>query len=232
MSEEGENPEVEVIGPSEEPARKCGDYTGDDLILAIARHVAENGHKNWGELFARLGVETPTDKRRMWRYIAKVREGKFEVGHDIAMQIRQAKAAAKKMRLESAAKHVPAAPSPNVIATKGPEVLRHVDYMGQIRQMVEDIDMLREFSLAYDATGKAKIKNPMYFGKSIQLRMGAIETALKAMQEIWDLRKMQEFYETIIATIGEADPHIAKKIMEKLVSLNAERGFTTDAKIG
>ena len=99
-----------------------------------------------------------------------------------------------------------------------------------IGEMLSDINKIRDWALTEpDADGNRRIKNPHYFMQAIRLRSEVLDTTLKGYQEFWDLRKMQDFYDTIIAEIGEADPETAGRIMDRLQALNNERGLTISA---
>lgn len=227
MSDEGEMPEDDGA-PVSDPLGVAV-LTNDELAVEIIKHVNIHGHKHWNILFDALKVRTAAEKRRVWRAIKRVKDGNVHLPSELGVAVRKAKDAARKMHMESVSKALPAGPSPSIMQARGESLAPSIDYMSQVRRVFTDIEMIRNFSIACDQNGVEKVKNPMFFGKAIQLRVQAIDTALKAMQEIWDLRKMQEFYETVIKTIEGVDPPTAHKIMDALVALNNERGFTTDA---
>lgn len=137
---------------------------------------------------------------------------------------------------ERIAKHLPAAPSPNYIARTGEAGLGNLDFVAEIHALYADAQMLRAFAMATrtDAeTGEQVevIKNPNAFDKSILRRAGLLETAIKAVQEVWDLRQMQNFYQTIIEEIGEESPECQRRILERLAALNARQGMTLSMKV-
>lgn len=198
---------------------------GDELKAAclhdIRNHLREHGAERWKLCRDR---HPQISDREFWRLVKKVKEGLPDTDI-LRYAVKKAKTAAKKL--------LPAAPSPAVIASGGRGVEQKIDFMAHLDELLADIRMVRDYSLKDPdpETGEQGIKNPMYFTKAISLRREVLETALRAMQEIWDLRKMQDFYDVIIRTVSEADPATARLIMERLEEVNNERGLTIDAKV-
>ncbi len=73
------------------------------------------------------------------------------------------------------------------------------------------------------------IKNPHAFDRSIQRRANLLETSISAVQQIWNLRTMQSFYEVVVQEIGKADPDTQKRILVRLAELNARTGMSLSA---
>lgn len=108
--------------------------------------------------------------------------------------------------------------------------------MAEIHALYADAKKLRAYSVSQGVdpdTGEAveKIKNPAAFDKSIVRRADLLETAIKAVQEVWDLRTMQAFYETIIEEIGKESPEAQQRIMRRLADLNARAGMTLSMRV-
>jgi hypothetical protein len=187
-------------------------------LADIRDHYRQYGATRWKLVMVK---HPEIDERHFWRLVKKVKEG-LPDQEILRFAVKKAKHAAKRL--------VPAAPSPAMIAAGGAETERNIDFMMHLQELLADAEMIRTWSMTdMDEDGMRKIKNPMFFAKSISLRRELLETALRAMQEIWDLRKMSDFYNTIIDTISQADPATARLIMEKLDALNNERGLTIDA---
>lgn len=194
---------------------------GPALLAAIRHHYDTHGSKNWQAVRSQFPA---IGERRFWRYVAKVKEGTTD--HAI---LRQSIAYAKRM----AKKSIPAPLSPAILAGGGADMRRSLDFMSHLEEMIDDISMLRDYAMTDpDANGDRKIRNAMFFAQSIKLRKETLELALKAYQEIYDIRKMMEFYDAIVRVIHRADPETAKELMEELAALNNERGFTLTANIG
>ncbi|HCE07071.1 MAG TPA: hypothetical protein DEQ40_00425 [Oxalobacteraceae bacterium] len=201
------------------------DFADADMKMAavsvIRKHYAEHGAKNWKVVKDQF---PEMDMRRFWRIVAKVKNGVPDV--DILRStIAYAKVAAAK-------KAVPAPVSPAIIYAGGPEVRRQIDYMGQLQEMLDDVQQLRNFALGpEDAEGRREIKNPNIFAQAIKLRGECLDRALKAYETVWDLRKQMDFYNAIIDEVSAADPATAARIMDRLNKLNNERGLTVNAKV-
>ena len=137
---------------------------------------------------------------------------------------------------ERIAKHLPAAPSPNYIARTGEAGMANLDFVAEIHKLYADATLLRTYAMKMrtdPATGEVteSINNPAAFDKSILRRASLIETAIKTVQEVWDLRQMQNFYQIVIEEIGEESPECQRRIMERLAALNARQGFTLSMKV-
>jgi hypothetical protein len=201
--------------------------TADELRQALVKdvqgHIREHGNKRWELLFAK---HPDVSKRTIWRQISRVRNGEVTDPEMLAAAVKQAK------RISIKANDVlPHAPPPAVIARATPRTSASIDFMGQFKELLDDISMLKDWSLM-EKDGKKTIKNAMYFSQAIKLRISALDTGLRAYQEFWDLRRMEDFYNTILETIAEVDPEVRGLILERLQALNDERGMTIDASVG
>lgn len=131
-----------------------------------------------------------------------------------------------------AAKHLPAAPSPSYILDKPAEARRNIDFMSRLEGLYEDAELLRAYAVAkgYDVDGNEvlKIKIPTFFAQSIKLRSDLLENGVRTIQQVYDLRRMQQFHDMIIEAIAEESPECALKITERLARLNSELGITID----
>jgi hypothetical protein len=71
----------------------------------------------------------------------------------------------------------------------------------------------------------------MFFGQSINIRDGLLNTALKATQTVHDLQRNQNFWDAVIEEIAAESPETARRIMVRLHRLNSELGMTFDARV-
>lgn len=200
--------------------------------------MASVGATNWKDLFARF---PDLHEQTMWRWLRIAKQA------DVSKpQLINAKQRIKKKLQETGptdrdieasqngtakiAQHLPAAPTPNYIARTGEVGMQNLDFVAEIHTLYADAKKLRDFSVASstDEHGVTteRIKNPNAFDRSILRRAGILETAIKAVQEVWDLRTMQNFYETIIDEIGKESPEVQQRIMVRLAELNSKQGMT------
>jgi hypothetical protein len=172
---------------------------------------------DWGEIMA---MHPKVPRRYFFTLVAKVKAGAPTEG-----TLRESVQTAKCMAVSEL---MPVAPSPSTIASSDKDT---IDFMSHIGAMLNDINSVRDWSLTEPdpETGKRRIKNPHYFMQAIRLRREVLDTTLKGYQEFWDLRKMQDFYDAIIAEVSEADPEVAARIIDRLQALNNERGLTISA---
>lgn len=214
------------------------------FMADVARHLATIGSNNWTavlDAYPEIGVATK------WRLIREAKGADVprpELLNAKARLVQKVKKMAPDARRVEAedngtrpiAKHLPAAPSPAFVAKNGEAGLQSIDFVAEIHALYRDASMLRAFGISHvtdPETGEVmeKIKNPAAFDKSIVRRADLLETAIKAVQEVWDLRTMQNFYETIIEEIGKESPEAQRRIMERLAALNARTGMTLSMRL-
>lgn len=123
------------------------------------------------------------------------------------------------------AAHVPAAPSPSYIAKHGVQELERLDIFLELNKLFADANLMRESSVRADA-GREKVTNPRLFDKSISRRLEIIATSISTQRELWDLQRMETFYNTIIDTIAQTAPDVAQEIQRRLAALNIRIGMT------
>ena len=221
------------------------------VTTAIRDHIAEHGPTNWKLILDQFKV---TDDRpegvheqTLWRWIREVRTRphvpprlidaaveQIAARTDGVLDQRQAEASAA--GLAEITRDIPAGPSPAYLAKSGARGLQNIDFMVELKSLYADGQMLRQYAMKVVTdpnTGEQTeaIKNPAAFEKSIQRRASILDTALKAMGEIWDLRMQQQFYETIIDEIGKADPAVQRRILDRLAVLNQRTGMTLNARM-
>ena len=212
----------------------------DEAHKIIAAHLSAHGPNNWKVV---LDALTPrANQATIWRWIKEVRDADPERPQLIRAKARIEKATAglkdersieqQEQGVAKIARNLPVAPSPAYIAKNGSHGMANLDFVVEIHALYNDAKMLREYAskpkLDADGkpTGEVDIKNPMMWDKQIARRAGLLETAIKAVSEVWELRTMQTFYETIIEEIGKADKETQKRILVRLADLNSRAGYT------
>jgi len=209
---------------------------------AVHEHMAKHGAKDWKILLDQFPNVHDQSK---WRWIRQARAetpppAQLNDARDkLAASVRRFPQTLRGERLkkkldkeaEGVVDHLPAAPSPAFIAKNGDAGLRAIDFVAEINSLYSDAKMLRAYAVKKRTdpdTGEELevINNPAAFDKSIARRADLLETAIRAVQEVWDLRTMQNFYETIIDEIGKESPDCQKRIMERLALLNQRSGMT------
>jgi hypothetical protein len=124
------------------------------------------------------------------------------------------------------ARHLPAAPSPAYIAKHGVDELERLDIFVELNKLFHDANLMRTAAIRVDTNGQEKVINPRTFDKSISRRLEILATTLSTQRELWDLQRMETFYNTIIETIAGAAPEVAKEIQKRLSLLNINIGMT------
>ncbi|MFD3263178.1 hypothetical protein [Phenylobacterium ferrooxidans] len=216
------------------------------IFAEIVAHVRVYGRARWelirenpayaGLVGKDLG---PAAERKFFRWVdsATKRSTADVVGTRMAVEQSAQSASlddgAKRARL-AAEKNIPAAPSPAYMAREGAGADRSIDFLAGLHGIWADAQLLREYAMAKDADAPngEKIKNPMFFEKSIKARLDVMDSGLRVMQEIWDLRYQQRFYDAIvdiIVTELAAYPDVQLKVMRRLKELNDRQGMTIHA---
>lgn len=214
-----------------------------EFFAAVKRHMATVGSTNWNDVLDQF-EDIPISTR--WRWIREVkgadpsRPELVNAKAKIAQKIKKVGQTDRFKEMKASgtqpiAEHLPAAPSPNYIARTGEQGMQNLDFVAEIHQLYADAQMLRAYGIKMKPNENGEmveaIHNPAAFDKSIVRRASLLETAIKAVQEVWDLRTMQNFYQTIIEEIGKESPETQRRIMERLAALNAKQGFTLAMKL-
>lgn len=126
---------------------------------------------------------------------------------------------------ERIAAQIPAAPSPAYIAKHGVDQLEKLDIFVELNNLFHDARLLRESSVKIDsATGRERVHNARTFDRSISRRLEILSTSLATQKELWDLRRMEAFYSTIIEVIAGAAPEVSREIQRRLADMNIHVG--------
>lgn len=214
------------------------------FMESVAQHLATVGSNNWKVVLDKY-PEIPEPTK--WRWIRAAKSADVprpELINAKAKLVQKVKKLPKDARrveaeengTEQIAKHIPAAPSPAYIARTGEAGMQNLDFVAEIRSLYADAQKLRAYAMKMRPnaeTGEMEehINNPAAFDKSIVRRASLLETAISAVQEVWNLRTMQNFYETIIDEIGKESPECQRRIMVRLAELNARTGMTMSMRV-
>src|SRR5579862_3582361 len=223
MSDEAQRSPTRVPESAESVAAR------ESCLADIRQHLESHGPRDRKIVQAR---HPNVPDRRFWRYVAQVRGTGAKVKNYTPdpESIRNAiQTMTKRAEIAEAKTHIPR-PPPAIIAAGGIEARRKLDFLEHLDGMLSDCDMLREYSMREDPeTGKKKIHNPMYFTQSIKLRAEVLNTAISAMKALWDIQRMQNFYDVIVHEVTKLDASTGRAIMERLQELDAQRGMTMNA---
>lgn len=190
-------------------AKKYDSATKDRAFVAIAKHLKEVGDEQWEALRKKYSNVPKTTFYRWIKTTKNLMGTDSEELGDAALKALEA------------SDHLPAAPSPSYIAKEGANGRSNLDFMQRLDNLYADAELLRDYGLR-----DGKLVSPKFFSQSINLRRTLLETALKAMSEVWDLRQMQAFYDTVVEEVAKESPETAQRILERLRNLNAETGMT------
>lgn len=214
------------------------------ILAEIAAHVRVYGRAQWDLIreqpeFAPIIGKVAGDggRRKFFRWVSNVcstdqnvpgRPGPLKDGHGQAFD---ALSDAQKRALLAAQKNIPAAPSPAYLMRKGAEAENQLNFLAIVHELMRDALKMRAAAVVADQTADdgEKIKNYHLFGQAFDKRLRLMETALKVMQEIWDLQYQQRFYDEIteiIVTELATFPDVQERVIRRLADLNNRRGMT------
>jgi hypothetical protein len=194
----------------------------NEAIADIEAHLAKHGPTNYAPLRERYShVPEPT----FWRWVKAAKQKPPTPALILQAREKLAERAATMTHDEvvaTAAANLPAAPSPDFIAKSGERGQANLNLLERFHELYADAMLLRAFAMN-QAGG---VKNPMVLAGSISLRNNLLNTALKATEAVYDFRRIQAFWDSVMEEIAAADPEIAKRIMERLHRLNSEIGMS------
>ena len=213
----------------------------EEFKKAVAAHLVQHGSKKWGALFEQFPEISSSEAHRLIREV----KGNPLV-NDMPTARDRLLTSVKKFAISDAGKeaerlnpkyrdgivdNLPAAPPPAFVAKNGDKGLREIDFVGEIQSLYADAKLMRAHAMKKvvdPATGEEteEIDNTQVFDRSILRRTDILETAIRAVEQVWDLRMMQNFYELIIEEIGLESPACQRRIMERLQLLNERHGMT------
>lgn len=123
------------------------------------------------------------------------------------------------------ARHIPAAPSPAVVAQNGESAITGINFLGELNLLFQDALALREWSVRREGDTE-RVVNPRMFDRAISRRLEILAMSIATQKALWDLQRMEAFYSTIIETIAGCAPEVGQEIQRRLVVLNVRLGMT------
>jgi hypothetical protein len=196
----------------------AGNKDTSDLKAQVIQELRDAIKKYGAEAAPRLVRERYPDvaKPTWYRWLKEVNASPLEVAIDVA---------------KKAAKHLPSPPSPAYVLDRPVEARKNFNLMGQVERLASDAELLRSYSMRQTEGGGEAIKIPTFFAQSINLRCNVIDMAVRLYQQVYDMRRMQNFYDACLEEIAAESPDVALRITERLAKLNSETGMTIDAQI-
>lgn len=202
-----------------------------EILNAISEHLSIEGPRNWDQLAQRLGISKPT----LFRYVKEVQ---VDAGSDEApglLRLAQKRIKQVVQDIENAEEEVekclPAIPSPNIIASRNGNAMVNIDFMRRLHKLLARAEMVQAHALTINPDGTEKIKNPMLLMQGVRLERDLMETALKAMQEVYDLNKVHDMHRLILDVLGTAAPELQREIIQRLQEFNNRYGITVEARL-
>lgn len=223
MSEDEPKPKKKNLSPNSPRKKACE--------AAIIQHLQVIGAREWNDV---LNQFPDIPKSTIWRWIHRIRNDNPPQGvlADARKRIRNQMEGVRILAMNEdhanavagIARELPAMPSPAYVARNGEQAIANINFAAELPRLYSDANMLREYSIVIE-NGAERIKNPNTFDRSIERRARILETGIKTLEHIWDLRMMKRFYDAIVEEISKESPECQQRIMARLAALNAENGM-------
>jgi hypothetical protein len=170
------------------------------------KHIAAVGSKNWGVVRARHpGVSEST----FWR----------------AVRYAKADLAAEDMRTVSEhgiRAHPDREDASGVVAAGGTQAIPlRADYWEAAhQQLFADVWALRQSALNADGS----LRSPAVFDRSIKTRLALIARSVKLMNQLYALRNVRMFFDSLILEIQSESPDLQRRLLARLQQLGDREG--------
>jgi hypothetical protein len=169
------------------------------------KHLAAVGSKNWGVVRARhLGVSEST----FWR---AVRSAKADLAADDMRTVSEHGVRAHADRRDAS----------GIVAAGTQGVPLRVDsWEAAHRQLFADVWALRQSALNADGS----LRLPAVFDRSIRTRQALIARSVKLRAQIFSLRNIQMFFDSLIAELQMESPDLRRRLLARLQQLRGLEG--------
>lgn len=172
------------------------------------KHIAAVGSKNWGVVRARHpGVSAST----FWRAVRAAKA-------DLAAEDMQT--ASEQGIRKSRAHPIREDASGDVAAGGAQAIPLRVDYLEAYRQLFADVWALRQLALNTDGS----VRLPAIFDRSIKTRLALIARSVKLMSQIYALRNVRIFLDSLILEIQLESPDLQRRLLARLQQLGDREG--------
>ena len=191
----------------------------DKVLAAIREQIETNGQETVHDAWQRF----PDIPRGTWyRYVNRVLEelGLRAPKHNpsaVAKKHASGRSKAKPQTKPPATRHRAAPPSKRQKALTLDQTVE-LTMQQRWELLYRQAEDLMRSALRDDGS----IKNPVVFAQSIKTRRELMNTAISVLQEIWNVEKLQRFYDAILVELREADAELAHRVVNRLERLEAE----------
>lgn len=177
---------------------------------------------NWVELRAKYpGIVKST----FYLYLREVKNGKVAKAHikRATRKIREVlelESSSPEDRIEALKSTLPAIPSPSYVARNG---TARLSFLQRLDNLYGDLD---EVKLSTRTEDGKRIRNIKLFLAAVKIESDLLAREQQAIRDIWDIRQMQNWHDTIVNSIREVSPETAQRILDKLRALNTDLGIS------
>ncbi len=200
----------------------------EEAIAAIREHLAAKGKDGVMEM---REVRFPHVKLKTWyAWIEQAKKKPFTPQMFADARAALAASIDDPSILDAAVSRV-LPPAPATIADIGPaEARRSLNLINRHEQLWQDCLMVRAHSVKSDE-GKETIKLLKAFMQSISMRSGILKNVMDALEKLWNMKRMQDFHDSVVEEIAKESPECAARILARLSALSESCGMTMDVRV-
>lgn len=127
---------------------------------------------------------------------------------------------------------LPASPAPATIAAMSPgEARRSLNLFARWELLWSDCEMVRAHAVKAGDEGKETIKLLKAFMQSISMRGHILRNLMEALGQLWSMKRMQDFHDSVVEEIAKESPECAARILARLSALSDDCGMTMNARV-
>lgn len=201
------------------------------VLDAIREHMLLHGATEWERVRSRF---PEVSEATWWRRVADVRKDLQNQGviegttKTVAARVGGiSKSQAK--RIQQVAEHLPAVPSPAVIAGMPDQHQRITfDFFKHFQQIVADADLIRDQLVKVGEDGRPKVVNLSAFDRNLARRLAIVQAWISSQEQVYNYERMQELFRAVIEAVGRADVNTQAAILAELRVLNEKRGINLE----
>ena len=115
-------------------------------------------------------------------------------------------------------------PTLTEIVEREPAIRRAIGFREKLRRMEDDAELLASYGVVASEDGGRKVRNPTALVQANRLRAESMRIELELASTVWDVDRTREMMNAIIKEVAQADPEVARRVIERIRKLSALYG--------
>ena len=188
------------------------------LLVDIHEHLEKFGSKQWK--LVREQYPEISD-RTFWRAVDLAKRG---ISEEELLQ-----GAVKKAKRAAMRDLAPDADVQTLLAHLSPRV--NIEYSEKLCELLEDAELLLEWSSTRAEDGTRVIKNPQYFTKAINLRRDILFAIAQSPTLVNQMKMWEHYLHVALVEVVNADRELAAKVVRRLKEIEKGGGAHLDLRL-